>query len=249
MVHQKKLPHRLASHATARGARLGFIRKPLLLTAGLVAICVAPLGRWVHETGREFQAATRIQQLGGVIFLAWRLDDAIQGRAPSDLGVTDWSGRLNQHVAGVNLGNSSAAIHDDDLVLLRPLIHLRWLRLGNQPITDTGLEHLAGLHDLTWLDLHHDQVTDAGLESLAGLERIEWLDLCQTHITDAGLEHLKGMTNLQMLILNNTQVTDAGLEHLKGLTRLQHLGLYFTQVTDESVKKLQEALPNCKIAR
>ena len=47
--------------------------------------------------------------------------------------------------------------------------------------------------------------------------------------------------------LNGTEVTDAGLVHLKGLTQLQTLGLSFTKVIDEGIKKLQEALPNCKI--
>jgi hypothetical protein len=215
MFHQNKLPHRLASSAVARGARPGFIHKSLLLAAGLVAICVAPLGRWVHDASREFQAATQIQRLGGEIFLARRLDEAIQGRAPRDLGATDWSGRLKQHVSGVNLGNSLATIHNDNLVLLRPLIHLRWLRLGNQPITDTGLGHLAGLHGLTRLDLHNAQVTDAGLESLAGLAQIEWLNLRKTLITDASLSLLKDFRQLRWLNLNGTRMTRQGVEQLR----------------------------------
>ena len=39
----------------------------------------------------------------------------------------------------------------------------------------------------------------------------------------------------------------AGLEHLKGLTNLRTLDLRETWVTNEGVKKLQGALPNCKI--
>jgi len=66
-------------------------------------------------------------------------------------------------------------------------------------------------------------------------------------ITDDCVEHLKGLPQLQGLYLNSTLVTDAGLEHLKGLTELQCLYLIGTKVTDEGVKKLQQALPNCKI--
>ena len=51
------------------------------------------------------------------------------------------------------------------------------------------------------------------------------------------------------LDLFDAQVTDAGLVHLKGLTQLQELYLVDTKVTDEGVKKLQQALPNCKIRR
>ena len=43
-------------------------------------------------------------------------------------------------------------------------------------------------------------------------------------------------------------ITDAGLEHLKGLTKLRSLRLSGTKVTHEGVNKLQQALPNCKIA-
>jgi hypothetical protein len=54
---------------------------------------------------------------------------------------------------------------------------------------------------------------------------------------------------LQSLDLSYTRITDAGLEHLRGLTNLALLNLRDTQVTDGGVKKLEEALPNCKINR
>ena len=66
-------------------------------------------------------------------------------------------------------------------------------------------------------------------------------------ITDEGLVHLKAFTRLQTLNLNGTKVTDVGLEHLKGLSSLVTLNIRNTQVTDEGVKKLQQALPDCRI--
>jgi len=66
-------------------------------------------------------------------------------------------------------------------------------------------------------------------------------------ITDAELVHLKGLTNLQEINLCRTQITDAGLVHLNGLVSLKRLYLIATQITDAGVKKLQHALPNCKI--
>jgi hypothetical protein len=104
--------------------------------------------------------------------------------------------------------------------------------------------------------LSDTQITDAGLEHLKGLTSLKRLDLYSTQITDAGLEHLKGLTGLQSLDLRSTQITDAGLEHLKGLTSLKRnavqdvgawLDLSSTRVTDTGIKKLQEALPNCRI--
>jgi hypothetical protein len=66
-------------------------------------------------------------------------------------------------------------------------------------------------------------------------------------ITDAELVHLKGLTNLQEINLCCTQITDAGLVHLNRLVSLKRLYLIATQITDAGVKKLQHALPNCKI--
>ena len=60
---------------------------------------------------------------------------------------------------------------------------------------------------------------------------------------------MKRMTNLQFLLLSNTNVTDAGLVHMKALTGLRYLNLHSTKVTDAGVKKLEAALPKCKIVR
>jgi hypothetical protein len=47
--------------------------------------------------------------------------------------------------------------------------------------------------------------------------------------------------------LSNSNVNDAGLESLKGFSKLHELDLEGTKVTDEGIKKLRQALPNCRI--
>jgi len=92
--------------------------------------------------------------------------------------------------------------------------------------------------------------SDADLAVLKRLSDVQSIEVSDTNITDAGLEHLKGLTNLVYLNIENTHITDNGLEQLKGLTNLEYLLLGDkTNVTDEGVKKLQQALPNCKIHR
>ena len=114
-------------------------------------------------------------------------------------------------------------------------------------VSDTELEHLAGLTKLSNLDLSRARITDVGLQRLKGLPRLGLLNISSTQVTDDGLEHLRGLTNLWMLSLGYTQVTDKGGEHLKGLTSLNHLDLRGTQVTEQGINRLQKALPNCEI--
>ena len=128
---------------------------------------------------------------------------------------------------------------------LKGLTRLQGLYLKSTKVS--GLEHLKGLTRLQGLYLESTKVSDAGLEHLKELTRLQTLDLVDTKVSDAGLQHLKGLPRLQVLDLRNTKVSDAGLEYLKGLPRLQWLGLSTTGVTDAGVKKLQQALPNCRI--
>ncbi|MGD0899733.1 MAG: leucine-rich repeat domain-containing protein [Thermoguttaceae bacterium] len=91
------------------------------------------------------------------------------------------------------------------------------------------------------------QITDAQLEIVEWLYHLRSLDLQHTQVTNAGLQHLKGLNELEGLNLSDTKITDAGLELIKGLNHLRSLDVTGTQVTDEGVKKLQQALPNCRI--
>jgi hypothetical protein len=91
--------------------------------------------------------------------------------------------------------------------------------------------------------------TDNMLVYLRELRQLRCLCLDGSQITDAGLACLEGLGQLESLRLSNTKVTDAGLVHLQGLDQLQTLWLGCTKVTDEGVKKLQQALPKCKIER
>jgi len=51
------------------------------------------------------------------------------------------------------------------------------------------------------------------------------------------------------LNLCETATTDAGLNHPDGLTQLKVLDLRGTEVTEEGLKRLRQALPNCRIER
>ena len=125
------------------------------------------------------------------------------------------------------------------------LSHVR--HVGRGPGSDATWAHFKELPQLSELNLNYTNVTDAELEHLRGLPHLQRLYLDGTRVTDAGLKHLNGLTQLRELNLGSTQITDVGLEYLKGLIQLEQLDLRVTHVTNEGVKKLQQALPKCKI--
>jgi len=139
-------------------------------------------------------------------------------------------------------------VTDAGLASLSGLTHLERLEMRYMRITDAGLKHLEGLPQLRALWLGTG-IKDAGLERLKELSQLEELSLSCTQVTDAGLENLGDLTQLRLLDLSWSKITDAGLVHLRGLTQLESLKLRATKVTDEGVKRLQQALPNCKIHR
>ncbi len=141
----------------------------------------------------------------------------------------------------------SRKVTDAGLVHLRGLSKLRKLWFGVTRVTDAGLAHLSSLHQLESLEMEYLKTTDAGLEHLQGLTRLQELTLGWGQCTDAGLVYLEGLTRLRKLRLGGGHVTDAGLEHLKNLRELQYLELGGPELTEAGAKKLQQALPNCKI--
>lgn len=97
--------------------------------------------------------------------------------------------------------------------------------------------------------VHVVAFNDATMEAVRDLPDIRRLDFVGSPATDAGLVHVSWLSRLESLNLSDTQITDAGLEHLHGLTRLRELCLRGTSVTNEGVKRLQQALPDCRIER
>jgi hypothetical protein len=198
----------------------------MLLIAVLV-LCL-PLSWFavrMEKARSQRKAVERIYRLGGRVMYDWEYDALESGRRPRR-PATSWLRTL---------------IGDDFLDTVMVVV------LYDTHVGNPELEYLDGLTTLKALSLDRTEITDAGLEYCEGLTNLKWLSLENTQVTDAGLEYLKGLTSLEELFLDDTQVGGAGLEHLQGLTNLESLQLNNTQVLPEDVKKLQEALPNCKI--
>jgi len=162
----------------------------------------------------------------------------------TDAGLAHLKGLKNLRFLGLAGTNN---VTDAGLVHLKGMKNLGKLNLGFTNVAGAGLVHLKGLKNLTALDLTFTRVNDAGLTHLKELANLAGLTLMGTHVTNAGLAHLKGLSRLYFLYLQDTAVTDAGLVNLEGLTNLKSLHLGDTKVTDAGIKKLQQALPNCRI--
>jgi hypothetical protein len=138
-------------------------------------------------------------------------------------------------------------ITDEGLVHLRGLTNLKVLYLYNTSVEGPGLRHLTRLKRLEYLALNGAPVTDEGLSQIARFPRLRSLNVAATRITDDGLKHLAGLRTLEQLRLSDMDITDTGLVHLEGLTAATSIEIARTKVTGAGIRRLQAALPKCRI--
>ena len=225
--------------------RFQFSIRSLLVLVVAVALPFSWLAVEMRKAREKHTAVETIRMLGGNLYYdyeIWTVGMMRLGEPPSPA----WLGKL----LGDDFFNDAvrADLSDDSqMEQLEWLPQVKFLSLENTRISDAGLQHLEGLTQLECLNIENTRISDAGLSHLAGLAQLRELWLSGTQITDAGLVHLAGLPGLQLLWLDETPITDSGLSHLAGLPRLQVLNLINTKGTDAGVKKLQQALPNCRI--
>ncbi|NQU24983.1 MAG: hypothetical protein HQ567_27170 [Candidatus Nealsonbacteria bacterium] len=118
---------------------------------------------------------------------------------------------------------------------------------GSTDFDDDDMAHLRGFPRLRYLKVFNSRVTDTGLAHLKSLPELENLGLAGTKITDAGLVHLQQLPRLEAIGLDSTDVTDAGLVRLHDLAGLRRLGLFHTKATPQGIERLQQALPDCRV--
>ena len=215
-----------------------FSLRTLLVFVTVCAIPCSWLAVKLRNVKREEAAAAAFEKAGGKV--SW--DE-------SALGPVWLRGVLGEHFFAhvILVELQGGHVTDSTLEPLDAMNHLQLLLLKAPNVTDAGQERLQGLRELKKLGIVDADVTDAGLEKIAELKELEYLNLYEAKVTDAGLGKLAGLNKLQTLVIDRANVTDAGLEHLHRMKQLKWIGLIYTQVTTAGVKKLQQALPNCKI--
>jgi internalin A len=113
-------------------------------------------------------------------------------------------------------------------------------------VTDEGVRWLVNLPALTALDLSAQPVTDRGVEMLAGcstecggcpaLTSLE-LDWCDK-LTNTAMWALRNLTTLTSLNVAFTKIDDVGMLSLSTLPALTRLNISCTDVTDEGLRAL-----------
>lgn len=218
--------------------------RTVLVVVLLSAIACSWLAARMQKAQEHRKAVREVQSTGGWIAYGHSNDSSMCYAAPPGPA---WLHRLLGEDFFADVAWAFVR-NDAGMVSVASFNRLRFLSCKHA--TDAGLEHLSDLPQLETLDLQFGQVTDAGLEQLSGLKHLRELNLNgTTPVTDAGLRHVRELTQLRALLLAGTAVTDAGLEEVEELPQLRYVDVRNTGVTYAGVKKLQQALPNCKIER
>ena len=113
-------------------------------------------------------------------------------------------------------------------------------------MTDEGVRWLVNLPALTALDLSAQPVTDRGVEMLAGCSaecggcpaltslKLDWCD----KVTNTAMWALRNLTTLTSLDIACTEIDDVGMLSLSTLPALTDLNISYTSVTDEGLLAL-----------
>jgi hypothetical protein len=102
-------------------------------------------------------------------------------------------------------------------------------------VTDEGVAAIKDWKKLKRLNLHGTKVSDTALEHIAGITALESLNVGSTLMTDVGLERLTTLPNLKELTMGGNELGDAGLQALRQMPGLTYLDLSGRQGTDKNV--------------
>ena len=70
----------------------------------------------------------------------------------------------------------------------------------------------------------------------------------ETKVTDRGVSKLAALAKLEKLWLHDLPITDASIEALSKMEKMRELYIYDTKISNKGAKRLQVALPKCRIA-
>jgi hypothetical protein len=164
-------------------------------------------------------------------------------------------------------------LDDKSMLLLKGLANLRAIHIYSSKLTDEGMNVFCSLTGLQEVDLRESHIGDKGIAQLADLPALTDVYLYDLQVTGkgfergfrnlvrlkiqacplddegvAGISQLAAHSNLIQLSLTGTPVDDKSIASLSQLKTLKTLDLRRTKMSFEGLRKLEAALPNCRIS-
>lgn len=177
------------------------------------------------------------------------VDLAVPGAGPHDHRKEDpYDVAFFEHLGHVtaleSLNVISTKFNDAWMPHIAKLTNLKVLRFTNNgPLTDAGMEQLAGLRNLEQFSFVGTKITGRAYAKFEGFTKLIRVSHRGSRIDDEGLRELcEHLPNLESISLAHAKFTDAGAPHLARLTRLKGLEIGSANATPSSLKHIQ-ALP------
>lgn len=173
------------------------------------------------------------------------VDLAVPNTGPHDKRAADpYDAVFFEHLGHIktleSLNIISTKFNDAWMPHVAKLTNLKTLRFTNNgPLTDAGMEQLAGLKKLEQFSFVGTKITGRGYAKFDGFTRLTRVSHRGSSIDDEGLKQLcEHLPNLESISLAHAKFTDAGAVHLAKLTKLKSIEIGTLNATPAAVKNL-----------
>lgn len=173
------------------------------------------------------------------------VDLAVPNTGPHDHRKDDpYDAAFFEHLGHIttleSLNVISTKFNDAWMPNIAKLTNLKTLRFTNNgPLTDAGMEQLAGLNKLEQFSFVGTKITGRAYAKFEGFTKLTRVSHRGSSIDDEGLKQLcEHLPNLESISLAHAKFTDAGAVHLAKLTKLKGVELGTINATPAALKNL-----------
>ncbi|KAG6515144.1 hypothetical protein ZIOFF_025529 [Zingiber officinale] len=165
----------------------------------------------------------------------------LQDAAGADTGMTEINSSSNQ-IDGNIFVNATKKLKHLELagnsltkipLIIGSLIHLEYLDMSKNYITEGILLNMGNLICLEYLDLHGSNITEEIPLSMGNLIHLEYLDLSGNYITGGIPLSMGNLISLECLDLQHNLITRELPLNMGNLVHLEYLYLHDNQITGE----------------
>jgi hypothetical protein len=175
------------------------------------------------------------------------VDLAVPNTGPHDHRKDDpYDAAFFEHLGHISTLESlnviSTKFNDAWMPHIAKLTNLKTLRFTNNgPLTDAGMEQLAGLKNLESFSFVGTKITGKAYAKFDGFTKLIKVSHRGSSINDEGLKELcDHLPNLESISLAHAKFTDTGAPHLAKLTKLKGFEIGTSNATPACLKHIQE---------